>query len=67
MNPYTTEFLARDHIAQLRREADHERLGRRVHTADDRLTGRIARLAGRLSAFRRGDRPVASLASRSAS
>ncbi len=66
MNPNTTEFLARDHIAQLHCEAEHERLGRRVHAADARLAGRIARLAGRVSAFRRGDSPVASGTSRSA-
>jgi hypothetical protein len=66
MNTYSTEILARDHIAELHREADDDRRGR-IHTANDRLIGRISRLASRASSLRRGDRPVASLSSRSAS
>jgi hypothetical protein len=66
MNAYSTELLARDHITELHREADDDRRGR-THTTNDRLISRISKLASRVSSLRRGDRPVASLSSRSAS
>ncbi len=42
MDPRGTIFLATDHLAELNREAEHERLARTART-----TGRPARHAGR--------------------
>ena len=66
MNAYSTEILARDHIAELHREAHDDHRGR-IRTTNHPVIGRITRLASRVGSIRRGDRPVASLSSRSAS
>ena len=60
MNSYSTEFLARDHIAEMHREADDEHRASRPHRGRPPHRPDL-RLVIRVGSLRRGARPVASL------